>query len=79
MPALDGIETVRRARERWPGLNVLYVTGFAEIGGAEWHTGDDPLIKKPFRLTDLMDAARLAIRRGPHWNPANILRLQNRI
>jgi PAS domain S-box-containing protein len=79
MPGLDGIETVRRARERWPGLNVLYVTGFAEIGGAEWHTGDDPLIKKPFRLTDLMDAARLAIQRRPHRNPANILRLQNRI
>ncbi len=27
MPGLNGIETVQRARERWPGLRVLYVTG----------------------------------------------------
>jgi PAS domain S-box-containing protein len=78
MPTLNGIETVKRARERWPGLNVLYVTGFAETGGAEWHTGDDPLIKKPFRLTDLVEATRLAIQRDPDRKRADILRLPQR-
>ncbi len=34
MPGLNGIETVKRARERFPGLRVLYVTGYADLAGA---------------------------------------------
>ena len=32
MPGLNGIETVKRARQRWPFLRVLYVTGYVDIG-----------------------------------------------
>ena len=35
MPGLNGIETVKRARQRWPFLRVLYVTGYVDMAGAE--------------------------------------------
>lgn len=63
MPGLNGIETVRRARKQWPGLNVLYVTGYADLGG-DHQTGDDPRIKKPFRLAELDAAVRTALGSG---------------
>jgi PAS domain S-box-containing protein len=63
MPGLSGVETVRRAREKHPHLRVLYVTGFADPGGADDGTGDDPRIKKPFRLAGLTAAVRTAIGR----------------
>ena len=65
MPGLSGIETIRRARERWPALRALYITGYADIAGAELQTGDDPMLKKPFRLTELTAAVRDAIKQPP--------------
>lgn len=63
MPGLTGTETVRRARDRWPELRVLYVTGYAQRDAAAGPVGDDPLIKKPFRLADLSAAVADAMRR----------------
>jgi PAS domain S-box-containing protein len=78
MPGLNGIETVRRAREMAPGLRVLYVTGFADLGGMEHPTGDDPLIKKPFRLADLAAEIRAAMRRPRPVAGGNVVRLIER-
>ena len=79
MPGLSGTETVRRARERWPGLRVLYMTGFADPSGlADPLTGDEPLIKKPFRLGDLRDEVQLALKRNPGNGRANIVPLERR-
>jgi PAS domain S-box-containing protein len=66
MPGLDGIETVRRARDIAPDLGVLYITGYTDpaAAGAEHRIGDDPLIKKPFKLRNLRQAVRLAIKRA---------------
>ncbi|HZK92203.1 MAG TPA: response regulator [Stellaceae bacterium] len=64
MPGLTGIETVRRARQRWPQLRVLYATGYANAGGDDG-AGDDPRIKKPFRLAELAGEVRDAMRKHP--------------
>src|SRR4051812_9614636 len=61
MPGLNGIETVRRARERWPGLRALYVTGYVDRAGVAPQTGDDPLLKKPFKLVDLANSVHAAM------------------
>jgi CheY-like chemotaxis protein len=61
MPGLNGIETVRRAREALPGVRALYITGFAEAGGVDPQVGEDPLVKKPFRLSEITDAVRRAL------------------
>ena len=64
MPGLTGVETVRRARERWPALRTLYITGYADIAGAELQTGTDPMLKKPFRLNELTAAVRGALKQA---------------
>jgi PAS domain S-box-containing protein len=76
MPGLSGIETVRRARQRWPGLRVLYVTGYADFAGAEQRTGDDPLIKKPFRLAELRSEVRRALRKSRAGEGRNVVPLR---
>ena len=76
MPGLSGVETVRRARQRWPGLRVLYVTGYADFAGAEQRAGDDPLIKKPFRLAGLRSEVRRALRKSRAGEGRNIVPLQ---
>jgi len=78
MPGLSGIETVRRARQRWPGLRVLYVTGYADFAGAEQRTGDDPLIKKPFRLAELRSEVRRVLRKSRAGEGRNIVPLRRR-
>jgi PAS domain S-box-containing protein len=77
MPGLSGPETARRARERWPGLRVLYVTGFADPSGQiDPGSGDDPLIKKPFRFSELRDQVQLALKRPPNGPHTNVVRLE---
>jgi CheY-like chemotaxis protein len=78
VPGLTGIETVRRARERWPGLRVLYVTGYADFAAIERRTGDDPLIKKPFRLAELRGEVRRAIREIRAGDGRNVVPLGRR-
>ena len=58
MPGLNGVETLRRARQQRPALRALYITGYADIAGAELQIGGEPLLKKPFRLSDLTAAVR---------------------
>jgi PAS domain S-box-containing protein len=78
MPGLNGVETVRRARAMTPGLRVLYVTGYADLSGMEDPTGDDPLIKKPFRLAELAAEVRAAMRRPRPVVGGNVVRLPER-
>ena len=63
MPGLDGIETVRLARAQRPELKVLYVTGYADLGGAR-QTEGDPRLQKPFRLAELAAAVRVVLGSG---------------
>jgi PAS domain S-box-containing protein len=78
MPGLSGAETIRRARERWPALRTLYISGYAEIADAELQAGDDPMLKKPFRLTELTAAVRDAIKQPSPKIAAAVVRLDRR-
>jgi FixJ family two-component response regulator len=57
---------------------VLYITGYADTGTAEQQTGADPLLKKPFKFSDLTNAVSLAIKRAPHEARENVVRLRGR-
>jgi CheY-like chemotaxis protein len=78
MPGLSGIETIRRARGRWPALPALYISGYADIAGGEPQIGDDPMLKKPFRLSELTKAVRDAIKRFPTEDTGAVVRLPTR-
>jgi CheY-like chemotaxis protein len=54
MPAIDGVETIRRARRLRPGLRALLITGHAGALGAE--ITDVPLLRKPFGPAALSQA-----------------------
>ena len=75
MPGLNGIETVRRARERWPGLRILYVTGYADAAPTGLQTDDDPLIRKPFRLSELTAEVNRALERNRYAGRHNVVPL----
>jgi len=55
MPGMTGADLARQVRERWPGLPVLIVSGYAETEGL---APELPRLSKPFRQADL--AASLA-------------------
>ena len=75
MPGLDGIATVRRARDQWPGLRVLYVTGYADAAATGLQTDDDPLIRKPFRLSELATEVNRALERERYAGIRNVVPL----
>ena len=51
-PPMDGIETVRRARECRPGLRSLFISG---TGAARWDNPDnDDFVSKPFHERELV-------------------------
>jgi CheY-like chemotaxis protein len=62
MPGMNGVEMVRRARERQPTLRALFATGYADIDAFE-HAGKDFLLQKPYRLETLADLVRRALLR----------------
>lgn len=75
MPGLNGLETVRRARERRPALKTLFMTGYADAAADLAVAG--AMIKKPFRLAELEEAVRRALNTAP--DPvANVVALHSR-
>ena len=53
MPGMRGAELAVAIRERWPGLPILIVSGYAETRGIP---SSLPLLNKPFREAELVDA-----------------------
>ena len=64
MPNMHGDEFAARARELIPGVPVLFVTGYAEPGWGRHST--DQVLKKPFRMAQLAEKLRLALRAPGH-------------
>ncbi|MCJ2126173.1 response regulator [Methylobacterium sp. J-077] len=69
MPGMNGAEAAIEIRKRWPGMPVLFVTGFADTtalteAGA---SGSDSVVLKPFRDGELERkvATALAAQVGP--------------
>jgi signal transduction histidine kinase/CheY-like chemotaxis protein len=62
MPVIDGTELARFARQRIPGVPMLFVSGDAEASADE-EIGGAHLLRKPFRQTDLAQKLRDLLRR----------------
>jgi PAS domain S-box-containing protein len=63
---INGRELARRARERWPGIKIVFTSGFSEArlnGDAGPLASCTPLLSKPYRKEDLASAAREALDR----------------
>jgi len=55
MPGDDGIALARRLRQRWPGLPVLLLSGYAEaMLGGDVAVAGFRILGKPFRAADLL-------------------------
>jgi len=63
MPGMNGAEVARHARSRWPGLPILFITGFADrsalagIGSAE-------VVGKPFVRDELAEKVKSSLTRS---------------
>ena len=54
MPKLNGAQLARIVRERYPGLRIIFVTGYAESEQLEGAAGADvPVLRKPFGVEAL--------------------------
>lgn len=51
MPQMDGWQLGQRVREAWPGLPVLYVSGY---DGHQSAPGPEAFLRKPFEADDLL-------------------------
>jgi len=63
MPLLDGATLSRRLAKDWPGLPVIFMTGYpadtlAELG---FFSVDVPRIEKPFVIRELIHTIRAAL------------------
>ena len=61
MPGMNGAEFVRLARQRQPDLRVLFVSGYSDSKALAEAVGQAPLLRKPFKATELAAAVRSAL------------------
>jgi signal transduction histidine kinase/CheY-like chemotaxis protein len=62
MPGLSGVDVVRQARDRAPNLPIILATGYADMGAVEEVMAPENVLRKPFRIEELDDAVRGALR-----------------
>ncbi|MGE0178654.1 MAG: response regulator, partial [Sphingomonas sp.] len=61
MPGMNGAALARAARERFPGLPIVFVTGFAESDQLEGALADVPVLRKPFGVGALAAVLRTVL------------------
>jgi len=61
MPGMNGAELAAAAAKRWPGLPVLYVTGFADLSAIA-SVSEENIVQKPYRGDELQRKARQLLR-----------------
>ena len=54
MPELNGFQLAHRARGLRPGLPIVYISGYADEARLEAEAVHGPVLRKPFRSTDLI-------------------------
>jgi DNA-binding NtrC family response regulator len=54
MPELNGFALARLAKERLPGLRVIYTTGYVKVADSEREVLHGPVLPKPYRASDLL-------------------------
>jgi len=75
MPGMNGVEVIRWARERQPGLRALLVSGYADIAAFSPAEGDH-VLQKPYRLAQLADSVAEALRRERSKPPSNVVKMR---
>ena len=65
MPGMNGAVLARSARERFPDLPIIFVTGFAESDQLDGVLADVPVLRKPFGIAALAAALREALEKAP--------------
>jgi CheY-like chemotaxis protein len=76
MPHMSGTQFVGMARERNPGLSVVYISGYADPGEVA-KQGDAILVKKPYRAPELLGAVNEALsRRTESYHYSNVVSLR---
>lgn len=63
MPGANGAEIARNFRQRFPDLPILFFSGYADTTALEEAVGKAPLIRKPFRPSELATAIRTLLDR----------------
>jgi two-component system cell cycle response regulator CpdR len=63
MPGIDGIELAHRAREKWPDLPIMFITGFAAVAlrARNEFEGRTKIMSKPFHLRELVEEVEKAL------------------
>ncbi len=76
MPGLDGFQVIKLARQQYPDLAVVIMTGFGTVETAieALREGADGLILKPFSGIDLTSSVTRALQQSLHKQ--DVLRLQ---
>jgi DNA-binding response OmpR family regulator len=71
MPGLDGLEVLKRAREKGVGTPVLFLTAKAEVEDriAGLDAGADDYLPKPFDPDELLSRVRAILRRSEAYQP----------
>ncbi|RYE00751.1 MAG: response regulator [Sphingomonadales bacterium] len=63
MPGMNGAELAKRIGKKWPGLPVLFASGFADTDAIEAAIGGEArMLRKPFRVEQLLTAIEGALR-----------------
>jgi|GEM_PF-1418745 len=62
MPGMSGVELAKALRERWPGLRILFVSGYsAQSAGLDDELRGEGLIEKPPDAATLLETVRAAL------------------
>ena len=72
MPGMNGVELIRRARERQGDLRAMLVTGYADVAAFAPAKGD-LVLQKPYRLERLAENAAEALRREVPRQGSNVV------
>jgi CheY-like chemotaxis protein len=65
MPGMNGAEVAEAARRMRPDQRILFVTGFSDTEALTAAAGDAPVLRKPFRASDLAEALRFVLGERP--------------
>jgi DNA-binding response OmpR family regulator len=64
MPGANGAEVARSFRQRLPDVPILFFSGYADTAALEAAVGKAPLLRKPFRPSELAAAIRTLLDRS---------------
>ena len=66
MPGMDGIQCLRKVKERWPQIEVIILTGHASVksGIAGMQSGAFDYCLKPIDVRELIDKVELAAQKA---------------